>query len=576
MSPLNNLAERVRQVNPFANIPRALTGGAIVPYKPPTTAITPYVPPSSTVRVNPIPKPAGPPKPVGTVVDRIRANTANLPLPKTWDQATRLPSGLTPKANQPLIGKINRALARGPKVTQTVTKKVGLFAKFGKYGKLASRALGPVGWVLLAADLMENARDTFFTHSESAGFTGGQCVGVQYAVQTRWQTNPPSGSWTGGAVVTGPVRGAFWDGNGTQPYVLGTESDGTAQRRAVSQNNVSGLVNLTILSITRLDGLPDNCGNPPPVQVRDIPSSPVNIDYPDRPPATRPRIELPTRRRRPTRRPQHPGTRNPTATEPQPFPQPEPEPERPRPAPEVDLDDCNPCESLDWIVRELERQRREREREQQPRQPATFRLDVPYAVCQESTDEQGKTTKTGRVQYFTFEVVRIPGNWQEVFTESALLAAKGCECEHGDLVASFPDWWPVRLGAERAQLVVVYRKGMTNTYHQIAIPWPSSTAKPTESPLPPYRKGNFHTVLTLTDNSKMICNVANAAEGEKMLAAAKALILPSMLGNPPREHCVPRKGPAIGEADMIPVRVDYYATGQRDLMPTWRQPLGSN
>lgn len=195
--------------------------------------------------------------------------------------------------------------------------------------------------------------------------------------------------------------------------------------------------------------------------------------------------------------------------------------------------------------------------------------EIEYVVCSE--DCQG-----AEMDRFTLEVRRgsMTAEKREILDDQVMLAAKGCSS--GDVVASIPDWWPVRLGAERPQLVVVFRRANTSDYHQIAIPWPTITEPPETSPLPAYRKGNFHTLLTLKDNSKFLVNCANQSEGQKMLDAAKSVIDPSLIDNPPREHCVPRKGPAIGEHDMIPVRMDYFPTGQRTGKPAWRKRIMSS
>lgn len=101
---------------------------------------------------------------------------------------------------------------------------------------------------------------------EPAGaFSGGQCAGVGYTVNVAGTANPPGGSGMATRSGVGPVGGmCFQDagfGNvsiGVQ-FVDGCQISGAGQALTVPSVQSSW----QIVSITRDDGLPDDCGNPP-------------------------------------------------------------------------------------------------------------------------------------------------------------------------------------------------------------------------------------------------------------------------------------------------------------------------
>jgi hypothetical protein len=160
---------------------------------------------------------------------------------------------------------------------------------------------------------------------------------------------------------------------------------------------------------------------------------------------------------------------------------------------------------------------------------------------------------------------------RDEFDALAQLAAKGCE---SDPVASIPDWWQVRLGATRPQIVVAYRKEDTGTYHQISIPHPNQTAKWTENLLGDYRKGPYAGILTLTDNSKFIVNCETEAEAWRMIAKAKTIINPVYLGSGMTEQVTKRAGKAVAPASLYGRTAAYFPSGQEKSVPEWRATFG--
>ena len=145
-------------------------------------------------------------------------------------------------------------------------------------------------------------------------------------------------------------------------------------------------------------------------------------------------------------------------------------------------------------------------------------------------------------------------------------------CEDSGVTA-FPAWWQVRMGGSVPQVVCVFRKVGSSTYHSIAIPHPASTEKPGGQILPAYTKGSFQGTVVCRDNSKFIINCESEAEANRMCNAAIAKIAPEWLETPPRVHIGERKGQAVEVNAMAPTSVEYYSEGQRNGIPDWRVRL---
>lgn len=156
--------------------------------------------------------------------------------------------------------------------------------------------------------------------------------------------------------------------------------------------------------------------------------------------------------------------------------------------------------------------------------------------------------------------------------QMANLAVRGCEFD--GLVSATPDWWQVRVGAARPQLVTIFRRVGTSTYHRISLPWPANPVPTDDSKLGPYRKGPYQVCLTLTDNSKFICYCDSEAEGLRMAQKAASLIRSDRLTNPLdiRITTTSRGLPAVD--DMEPTREEYYSEGLQNLKPDWRKGIG--
>jgi hypothetical protein len=192
-----------------------------------------------------------------------------------------------------------------------------------------------------------------------------------------------------------------------------------------------------------------------------------------------------------------------------------------------------------------------------------YRFDYVRVTC-----EDGRLALTPARLYLTSPPSQA---LRDEFDALAKLAAEGCG---KDPVAAIPDWWQVRIGAERPQIVVTYRKEGTGTYHQISVPHPAATEKWASNLLGDYRKGPYAAILTLTDNSKFIVNCESEGEARRMLAIAKTLISPAYQGDGVTEQVTKRSGRAVEPANLIGRTASYFPTGQKKTIPLWRAQFG--
>lgn len=144
-----------------------------------------------------------------------------------------------------------------------------------------------------------------------------------------------------------------------------------------------------------------------------------------------------------------------------------------------------------------------------------------------------------------------------------------------DAVAVVPEWWAMRTGSQRPQLVITFgelkldgSKGKPK--YSISIPHYSGPSKLTRSPIPNYKKGQKQGILTLSDNSKVIVNASTQEDAERVLLAAKKIINPRYL----RDSHIKigdRKGKRLKQIRVSAVAAKYFKYGQENVAtPDWR------
>ena len=146
------------------------------------------------------------------------------------------------------------------------------------------------------------------------------------------------------------------------------------------------------------------------------------------------------------------------------------------------------------------------------------------------------------------------------------------ECDN-PAIAAVPEWWQVRLGADRPQLVIQFGHDLGNgkidsPCYPLSIPHVNISAVGSRSPISPYTKGQWEAILTLADNSKVIVNAVNAAEAESVINQAKAIITPSALVGS-FIKIGQRKGQALSTIRVIAKIAKYFPTGQKNMKPEW-------
>lgn len=103
------------------------------------------------------------------------------------------------------------------------------------------------------------------------GFEGGQCPGVQYGVSGTWTLFNANGSVDitstfANFTTFGPIEIRPSDTNPAALVLFGFDAQGNPEQQSLGgSGNTSQSIVLTSAQVTRVDGQPDNCGNPPPL-----------------------------------------------------------------------------------------------------------------------------------------------------------------------------------------------------------------------------------------------------------------------------------------------------------------------
>ena len=184
----------------------------------------------------------------------------------------------------------------------------------------------------------------------------------------------------------------------------------------------------------------------------------------------------------------------------------------------------------------------------------------------------------GVKKYFRDAFVSVPAGssyaWTLCLNNQADLLAQSCDETGSDCLAVVPDWWQVRLGADRPQLLVSYAaKFADGTWDKakyvISVPhWSRSKLLTLSTDFPIYRKGQYQGVMILPDNSKLIVNAYTSAAAFAAIDKF-ALGIPSAMISRAVTKVASRRGRDLLSIVVYPRSARYFATGQMDLSPTW-------
>jgi hypothetical protein len=189
-------------------------------------------------------------------------------------------------------------------------------------------------------------------------------------------------------------------------------------------------------------------------------------------------------------------------------------------------------------------------------------------------NEAGETVKEIDFDEVTLIVPEAEADAYQILYDR-IFALESQKCDPCHSVAVVPDWWQVRTGADRPQLVIVYANVINGkrgrSRWSVMVPHFNTQLKGRRD-YPKYKKGSCFATLTLVDNSKLTINAETEQEAERTVKALSSFINPAML--PPDVnnldiHTGKRKGKALSVVDVEPVTLSYFSTGQRNMMPDW-------
>lgn len=507
-------------------------------------------------------------------------------------------------------------------------------------GGVVGGAVGSALGQLLAGiidPLTPTANVTGATVDGNPPFEGGQEAGVQYHVNAKVRATSP---YTGDTFVaqapqltlTGPIsniEGRIFTttsnctvngqsgginvrdfrvrlvGTGASGAVAGNLSGILPSNWGPSVCTVGflrpsdGLTETFDIIITKVDGSTDTGGDPAPTQV--IYSPTTNIYNQPRVTIQPPRLPQPIPRPRPTPVPTpipypdvEPREPTPTPTgEPDPTPvptpdtrpQPDPTPTdrdkdnpSPHPDPYPDGDpinpnpveqpqpevDCDPCEKLDLLKEQLE---------------TIFGQEFEQALmlppCKEGEIVQlegGGAGLAGLSAQIDVLAQGLHAIWERV---------KCADDTNEEAIVLLPEWWQMRPGANRPQLVVMY--GVKNKdgawqrsprYHLTIPHFDPRRRSSLKTLLPKINKGSEQGMVTLTDNSKLLVYCRDKAEAERVAKSLAGLVKASMRPRPLQVK-TGRIKPGTEFLRLLaePMEARYFPSGQKNVKPAWVERL---
>ncbi|MEM8603778.1 MAG: hypothetical protein AAGF24_08080 [Cyanobacteria bacterium P01_H01_bin.121] len=156
-------------------------------------------------------------------------------------------------------------------------------------------------------------------------------------------------------------------------------------------------------------------------------------------------------------------------------------------------------------------------------------------------------------------------------TIQKLNVIQGEVCDR-DAVATVPEWWQIRAGADRPQLVILYRElqpdgklGRSKWTSTVPHPLPGLTAEAIQAACGSYNKGKFYAKATLVDNSKIWVNAGSQWEAHAVAQGLLNLVQPAFkLGTTIATGETDRKA---STKRVKAIRADYYPTGQANMLP---------
>lgn len=143
------------------------------------------------------------------------------------------------------------------------------------------------------------------------------------------------------------------------------------------------------------------------------------------------------------------------------------------------------------------------------------------------------------------------------------------------LVPGIPDAWEIRLQGDTPQLAIMYANKVDNYLgrdrRSLHIPH-YKHGKGHNVTFPKYKKGSYYACLTLSDNSKIVCNAVNTGEASRVVYD-----LLNHVKDEYRKNVIytdgKRKGAVLKEFNVEPITAAYYSKGKKQAVPDWINDL---
>jgi hypothetical protein len=133
----------------------------------------------------------------------------------------------------------------------------------------------------------------------------------------------------------------------------------------------------------------------------------------------------------------------------------------------------------------------------------------------------------------------------------------------------YPESWLTnsRIGGDIPQLLIVYRVKGNNKSGNYSITLPHYEGSKSIKP-PTYTKGNQPVTFNLKDRTKIIVNGSSEREAKRVITSLLQYCDSKFIID--RDNFVIGSPTRVKRQEMKPVRADFFKTGQKDIIPTWR------
>lgn len=243
---------------------------------------------------------------------------------------------------------------------------------------------------------------------------------------------------------------------------------------------------------------------------------------------------------------------------PTPSPNPDPDPPNPNPTeqPGPDSGECDPCIELAAIRAKLDE---------------TFSLAWELPACETTFPINRTGEKSGQ---------GLAGLSQKIdaLYQALKVVHDNTRCDNESFVV-IPDSWPVKVGSDRPQLILVYAsKNSDKTWgsrrYEFVIPHFDGKLRKALKTLVPktIKKGSEMGTYTLADNSKIITYCKTKEEAMRILNAFDKLVLKSMKTNNKKTGEI-NPNTKFLEMTLYPYEARFFSQGQHNPNHDWKDKL---